>query len=237
MNKRANLSKRRAALIWLLVFLFGSLVSAVAKTVDTDAPIIIPRQADGSWLREYDSDNITVYSRAVKGSAIREVMAESVIEVPPRTVLAVLLDYSAYPLFMPYVVKNEIEKIQGNKTWLFQQLDFPWPISDRYYTVVLSNRIDPQHTDSYEISWNLSDEESAKQGNGVRIMLNQGGWRLISTDNGQSTRILYYLYTDPGGALPDWVSNTANTIAVPKVIRALKDRAQMTPDPPLAASP
>lgn len=213
--------------------LFGGFNWVFANEIDVEPPTLtIPRQADNTWKQEHDSDNMAVYSRAVANSAIREVMAESVIEAPPWQVLSALLDYPAYPSFMPYVVKNEIEKTHENKTWVFQQLGFPWPISDRYYTLVMSHRDDPLHEDSYEISWDLSDEELTKQGKGMQVMLNRGGWRLISVNAGQSTKIFYYLYTDPGGVLPDWISNMANTVAVPKVIEAVRERVQTTSYPP-----
>ena len=124
------------------------------------------------------------------------------------------------------------EKTYENKTWLFQQLGLPWPISDRYYTLVMSHEDDPQYEDSYEIRWDLSDEKSAQQGKGMQMMLNRGGWRLISANAGQSTKVLYYLNADPGGALPNWVNNMANTVAVPKVIEAVRERVQTTSYPP-----
>ena len=96
----------------------------------------------------------------------------------------------------------------------------------------MSHHDDPQYKDSYEIRWGLSDEESAQQGKGMQVTLNRGGWRLVSANASQSTKILYYLNTDPGGALPSWVNNMANTIALPKVIEAVRERVQSTSYPP-----
>ena len=221
----------RHAILALSIFLLSSGLSPVFAN-EIDRVITLPRQADKTWTQEHKSNNMVVYSRAVANSVMREVMAESAIEAPPWQVLSALLDYSAYPSFMPYVVKNEIEKTHENKTWLFQQLGLPWPISDRYYTLVMSHHHDPQYEDSYEIRWDLSDEELTKQGKGMQVMLNRGGWRLISSNAGQSTKILYYLYTDPGGVLPNWISNMANAVAVPKVIEAVRERVQTTSYPP-----
>lgn len=221
--------RRCAALLLSFFFLLsGHCLVAASGLKGESSTITLPRQADASWLQEHRSDNMHVHSRAIAGSVIREVMAESVIAAPPGQVLAVLLDYPTHPSFMPYVVRNTVEKTQGNKTWLFQQLGFPWPISDRYYTIVLSHRDDPLHENSYEIHWDLSHDQPVTQGSGMQVMLNKGGWRLISIEAGQSTKVLYYLYTDPGGALPDWVSNMANTVAVPKVIEAVRKRIQST---------
>ncbi len=194
--------------------------------------LTIPRQVDNTWKKEHSSDNMAVYSRAAANSVLREVIAESVIKAPPWQVYSALLDYPAYPTFMPYVVKNEIEKTHENKTWLFQQLGLPWPISDRYYTLVMSHRDDPRYENSYEIRWDLSDEKSAQQGKGMQMTLNRGGWRLVSANAGKSTKILYYLNADPGGALPNWVNNLANNVAVPRVIEAVRERVQTTSYPP-----
>ena len=224
---------RHAILVLSIFLLSGGFSWVFANEIDAEPPtLIIPRQADKTWTQEHESNNMVVYSRAVANTVMREVMAESAIEAPPWQVLSALLDYTAYPSFMPYVVKNKIEKTHKNKTWLFQQLGLPWPISERYYTLVMSHHDDPQYKDSYEIRWDLSDEESAQQGKGMHMMLNKGGWRLVSANAGQSTKILYYLNADPGGALPNWVNNMANTIAVPKVIEAVRDRVQTTSYPP-----
>lgn len=218
----------------LSIFLLSSGFSWVfANKIHTEPPaLIIPRQADKTWTQEHQSNNMIVYSRAVANSVLREVMAESTIEAPPWQVLSALLDYPAYPAFMPYVVINEIEKTHKNKTWLFQQLGLPWPISDRYYTLVMSHHDDPMYENSYEIRWDLSDEKSTQQGKGIQMMLNRGGWRLVSANAGQSTKILYYLNADPGGALPNWVNDMANTVAVPKVIEAVRERVKTTSYPP-----
>lgn len=221
----------RHAILALSIFLLSGGFSPISAN-ETDGAIALPRQADKTWTQEHNSGNMAVYSRAIANSKILEVMAESVIEAPPWQVLSALLDYPAYPTFMPYVVKNKIEKTYENKTWLFQQLGLPWPISDRYYTLVMSHEDDPQYEDSYEIRWDLSDEKSAQQGKGMQMMLNRGGWRLISANAGQSTKVLYYLNADPGGALPNWVNNMANTVAVPKVIEAVRERVQTTSYPP-----
>ena len=47
-------------------------------------------------------------------------------------------------------------------------------------------------------------------------------WKLESRDNGTQTFVTYYLFTDPGGAIPGWVANRANTTAVPNVLLAVR---------------
>ena len=223
---------RRTFLVLSFLLLSSGFSWVFANEIVAEPSVhIIPRQADKTWTLEHETNNMVVYSRAAANSVLREIIAESAIEAPPWQVLSAILDYPAYPTFMPYVVKNEIEKTHENKTWVFQQLSLPWPISDRYYTLVMSHRDDPQYENSYEIRWDLSDEKSAQQGKGMQMTLNRGGWRLVSANAGQSTKILYYLNVDPGGSLPKWVNNMANTVSVPKVIEAVRKRVQTTAYP------
>jgi len=54
----------------------------------------------------------------------------------------------------------------------------------------------------------------------VRINVNDGFWKLEPSDG--KTHATYYLYTDPGGAVPKFVANFANRTAVPNVFKAIR---------------
>ncbi len=41
----------------------------------------------------------------------------------------------------------------------------------------------------------------------------------------QSTRLEYWLYTDPGGSIPTWIANKANNTSVPDLLDAVRKRA------------
>jgi hypothetical protein len=57
----------------------------------------------------------------------------------------------------------------------------------------------------------------------VRLVTNRGFWELRPGDRGSAHTIaVYCIFTDPGGSLPAWVINQANTSAVPRVFAAVR---------------
>lgn len=213
-----------------LFMLFLSLwIPAAASSFCTNTePASIERRllAEG-WKRSGGDREIGVYSRRVQGSDLHEVLAVARIDAPPERLLSVVGDYERYPDFMPYVEKTVVEKRNGESAWIFQQLDFPWPISNRYYTIRL-NTTARQDKGDYRVEWTLADaNEFRREGTGVRTPVNNGHWELCATNGGKSTLVTYYVHTHPGGTLPAWAVNMANEIAVPSVIKAVKAQAAL----------
>lgn len=172
---------------------------------------------------------IKICSRAVPGSAIREVLAKTVIAAPSARVFAAISDYSRYPEFMPYVTESEIVKNEAEALWVFQQLDLPWPISDRYYTIQMLADMSCAAQGAYRLQWNLvRDDPSLHRGVGEPTLLNVGAWELQLGSAGTSTYVTYFIHTDPGGALPAWAINMANNVAIPAVIEAVRQRVKNT---------
>ena len=175
------------------------------------------------------TEDIKICSRAVPGSAIREVLAKAVIAAPSARVFAAISDYTRYPEFMPYVTESEIVKNEAGALWVFQQLDLPWPISDRYYTIQMFADTSCAAQGAYRLQWNLvRDDPSLRKGVGEPTTLDVGAWELQPDKAGTSTHVTYFIHTDPGGALPAWAVNMANTVAIPKVIEAVRQRVQKT---------
>ena len=60
----------------------------------------------------------------------------------------------------------------------------------------------------------------------VRTPTNDGSWLLEPIDDGKKTRATYLLFTDPGGSLPTWIANKANSGAIPDIFVALRKYAK-----------
>ena len=54
------------------------------------------------------------------------------------------------------------------------------------------------------------------------VRTNNGYWLLEPREDGKKTFATYYVYTVPGGAIPVFIINQANGMAVPKVFDAIK---------------
>jgi ribosome-associated toxin RatA of RatAB toxin-antitoxin module len=143
-------------------------------------------------------------------------------------VFAVISDYDRYAEFMPYVKRSDTVRKDGGISWVFQHLEFRFsPISDRRYTIKISDRASRPNDGFYCIEWTLDSEETAQpEAPGIAPAFNDGFWILRSLEQGKKTDVRYFLHTDPGGWLFPWMINTANRQAIPAVIQAVHKRAR-----------
>lgn len=185
------------------------------------------QETAAGWTLESDDEVTRVFARSTSGSRVREVLVRSTIAAPPERVLEVIADYAHYAEFMPYVEESRVvEELEG-QPWLFTQLDLPWPIGDRYYTIAIATTRTESERPSIRVEWTMVDpEQHLPVGRGVAVTVNDGYWELQATADGARTDVTYYVHTDPAGDLPTWAIDFANARAAPQVIEAVRSRAE-----------
>ncbi|MHB8877950.1 MAG: START domain-containing protein [Myxococcaceae bacterium] len=177
------------------------------------------------WNEVKNDDGIRVLARDVQGSNIREVKAETVIEAPAETVWAVVNDQPHYTEFMPYLVEAEVFPADAgpNSRYEYQLIDPP-VVSRRDYTLVATLAANPGEG-KYRRSWTAANDKGPRPKDGVvRVSICEGYWQVERLTE-KTARVTYWLYTDPGGAIPSWMANKANTTSVPNLIRAVRNRS------------
>lgn len=187
----------------------------------------------------------TIYNRERPDSPIKELLMIFYVDAAPIKVFKVLCDLENFKEFMPYTVVSEVLKRtrQNDKeiVYFFTILDLPKPISNRYYTIKLINEPDPNgKKGAYRSAWNLSDDPALdpkpdaprfkgivdpKYYNCIKTAKNMGYW--LVEPKGDGSKVTYYVYTDPGGVVPAWAANMANSIAAPKLANAVKERVKL----------
>lgn len=217
-----------------LLFIALLLVSSIAGSSAVGAPVQCRsgmlearhQQITGeNWELQNEHGGIKVYNREVPGSGVREVLALATINLPASRLFDTVSDYAHYRDFMPYVKRSEVQSPINDhkKIRVYQELDLPWPISNRYYTIELTRDTTQANLGHYSITWTLAHEEIPKE-TGVQLKVNNGYWQFCTVGENM-TFLEYYIHTDPGGMLPQWAVNQANNKAVPDVIHALQHRA------------
>jgi hypothetical protein len=130
---------------------------------------------------------------------------------------------------MPFIqVSRVLQSEQGGKvTYVYSVVRAPM-IDARDYVIRVLDESDWKDGRGYlKVSWKIANERAPKsEGNMVRVEVNDGFWLLEPSDNGERTRAVYYLYTDPGGAIPKWIVNRANATAIPDVWEAVRRAAK-----------
>ena len=206
----------------------GRLVAAGLSLVSASA------LAGDDWNQVMQDGQTTVWTRSVPGSRVKEVKAAGTIDAPPAAVFAVIRDFAHYADIMPYTTKETkvLEtSADGKNVWYYTVVDAPI-VSKRDHTLkVTIDKIAENGDGIYRLSWaSANDHPKAPPPRDGYVRLNntKGSWELKPYD-GNKTYAVYYVNTDPGGSLPVFVINKANTEAVPKVLEALRKWSKRPP--------
>ncbi len=175
------------------------------------------------WNLANDEDGIKVWTRDVPGARVREVRAETTVNAPSKRVFDVLGDVQHYVDFMPYVVETRIIGEAKDGHYEYQRIDPPI-VDMRDYCVKVTIEAD-EASGVYIRSWEPANDKAPPKREGtVRVEVNSGSWTLEPLAGGK-THVSYYLYTDPGGSIPAWIANKANTTSLPDLLNAVKNRS------------
>lgn len=179
------------------------------------------------WSPALDSGGVHVETRSQPGSPVAEVRASIVVAAPPERVFAVITDADRFPEFMPYVEEaRTVARIDRNRWYVYQRLSPPLA-NDRDYTLLQESEADPQ-SGRYTLRWSIANDHGPPPVDGVvRVELCTGSYELERVEGG--TRLTYRLLTDPGGSLPAWLAEIANTQSVPALLQAVAARATGRP--------
>lgn len=186
---------------------------------------VLPHDNINPWQRTAQRDDIVVYTREVPDSPLRELKAESIMAIEPQRVWAVIVDTAHYAEFMPYM--EEAHRITSDDAlthYEYQRINPPL-VKKRDY--VLKTVSEPDDDAGLWVHrWQAVTNIGPKAtGDAIRVPHVDGSWTLRRLDHGH-THVTYQLLTDPGGALPRWIANRANSQSVPDLLTAVRKRAQ-----------
>lgn len=183
--------------------------------------------AEAAWEEASKSDRVVIYKRERPGTSFKEVKAVGVINAPSWVVKNVIDDKGRYKEFMPYTKASDVIKKERDVIITYQRLDTPI-ISNRDYTIRVkdeSRRL-PDGRIVYKSAWSSANHLGPKEKDGVvRVKVNEGYW-LLEEQGPNATKATYYLFTDPGGNLPAFIVNSANSTAIPDLFKAVEGQAQ-----------
>ncbi|MEN9800598.1 MAG: hypothetical protein RL653_4295, partial [Pseudomonadota bacterium] len=97
-------------------------------------------------------------------------------------------------------------------------------VDKRDYLIKLIDQSDWKDGKGYlKVTWSAVQDPATPEREGfVRVKINDGMWLLEPREDGKKTWATYWVYTNPGGAIPNWIANRANGTAVPDVFKAIK---------------
>jgi len=99
--------------------------------------------------------------------------------------------------------------------YFYSLLDFPWPISNRWYIIKINRDETLEAEHIYRDSWDL------EIGN---LKTNKGFW-FIEPFGECGTKATYQLLIDPGGHIPKFFIGIGTSVTMPNIIRAVRKQA------------
>lgn len=157
--------------------------------------------------RNDNQRQIQVYVSSQNNSSYHQFKAQTIVEQPIGTVLAVLSDINAWPQWLARIKLVNVLKKQKDHSLVYVIYKLPYPFLER--DMVLYNRVQHLNTGAILIkaqaqtNYRLPSDIVTKR---IRLTNFSSTWRLTPVANG-STRIELWGQGDPEGFVPALVFN------------------------------
>jgi hypothetical protein len=176
------------------------------------------------WTEAYRSAELVIFTKDVEKG--RRIVAIAEVDARPEVVFNVVNDFDHYPEFMPYVIESRVLSRNGDSEVVAYNRIAPPFVAERDYPLKFRmTRGSLANGGIFRSEWTASPEAEPEVEGVVRIRLNDGSWVAEPISGGSRTRLTYTLLTNPGGMIPDFVANMSNTVAIPKLFKAVMKRS------------
>lgn len=167
---------------------------------------------DEKWEKDGTKNGVTVWTRSVAGSEIKEIKAVGTITASTDDVWKHLIESKTFLKVMPDVVASkEVGTCGDNCAYFYQKLHHP-PLKDRHYILKINWEIktDDKGFKTYKRWWKATKEKSPSDP-GAALLLEKmsGSWNLVPADDGKSTKLTYRNHVEMGGVVPIALVNPA----------------------------
>lgn len=205
-------------------------VPSTAK-VDPFAPV------GSGWKETQKKAEYRIFSKPIPGKDVPQVQMVGIVNATPAACFKVVTDYAKFPENMPYMKLTEV--VNSKTVNAHEKINYvffyvsPPIISARYYTLKLtdqSNETIEGVPGSYKSGWtlvnkgpyHLNPESPQLKGQlkgkkGVETPLNNGYWLFQPIEGGKKSKLVYDVMSDPGGSVPTWMANKAQSQTLPSL--------------------
>jgi ribosome-associated toxin RatA of RatAB toxin-antitoxin module len=179
--------------------------------------------APTEWQMLSNRNGMLIERRHHDDSRLYEVRATTYSPLPPAAIFETIWNQREHPQFVPYLKRLDLLSDTGDERVAYEQLAVPFA-RDRDYTVRIHKNVD-REAQRYEVVFtNASDAGPPPDRNHVRVTHIHGGWLIEPGGDGKGTKVSYQVLSAPGGAIPSWIVNRAQTDAAAKLVRAMLQR-------------
>lgn len=181
-------------------------------------PLSLAAQNDG-WTLKNDKDGVKVYYK--KTSDVYEIKLVTSIKTSLSGIIQLFSEVETYPKWGYKVVDAKmLKKVSDTEMYYHSKLDFPWPMDDR--DVVMHTKLEQNPTTkAVTATSKAAPDYIPAEKNYLRMRNSTTKWTLIPGAGGW-LYIEYYIYSSPGGTIPDWLVNMAIDVGPRETIKSMR---------------
>lgn len=214
-----------------ILFLFPIFASIPVNTVQSMMFDVLDRDEDWVAVKKL-TDGIFLSEMEIPGIPVKGVKVSQVLDTPPETIAQVVEDVANYGRFLNSAPGMECRLLKQDEMSLLgiQHVAIPL-ISDRSYGFRMfrpdpsGTRVDWALIGEEELSALVSDDNWKIDGNEY-LDIGVGSWQMEAVGNGLH-QVSYRLIMDPGGWIPDRVTNYVNQVSIVNLFRDAITEAEL----------
>lgn len=177
-------------------------------------------QNPNEWILKNDKNGVKVFYR--KTSDVYELKLVTSIKSSLSGLITLLSEVDNYPKWGYKVAESKLlsQKSETESVY-YSRLDFPWPLDDR--DIIMYNRVEQDPVSRKIVASSKAMPTYIPEKDGViRINTARTVWTIIPGPGGW-LYVEYYIYSDPGGSLPDWLVNMAIDVGPRETIKNIRE--------------
>lgn len=187
------------------------------------AILSLQAQNNDAWTLRKDKEGVKVYYRQV--TDIHEIKLATSLKIPLSGLIQLFSEVENYPRWGYKVMESKLlKKVSETEMYYYSRLDFPWPMSDR--DLIMHTRLtqDPKTRRIIAVSEAAPDYLPVTK-DVERIREAHTQWTLVPGSGGW-VYVEYYIHSDPGGSIPDWLINMTLDVGPRETIKSIRDLIQ-----------
>lgn len=172
-----------------------------------------------NWSLKNNKDGVKVYFK--RSSDIHEIKLVTSLQTTLSGLVALLSEVEHYPAWGYKVIESKLlKKVSDTEMYYYSKLDFPWPFNDR--DLIMHTHLEQDPTTKRIVARSVAVPDYLPENKDVvRIKNAHTEWTILPGSGGWPY-VEYYIYSDPGGNLPDWLVNMAIDVGPRETIKEIR---------------
>lgn len=176
-------------------------------------------QSKEGWVFKNEKDGVKVYYK--KTSDVHEIKLITSLKSSLSGIIHLFNEVDDYSKWGYKLSEAKLLKRVNNQDfYYYSKLDFPWPLNDR--DLILHTQLEQDSTTRRVTSTSHAKPEYLPENKDViRIKQTTTRWTLIPGAGGW-VYVEYYINSNPGGNIPDWLVNMAIDVGPRETIKNMR---------------